>query len=220
MTTHLFPRQILAKLCIAAAVCCATGAQAAVLVYTATLTGSNASPPNSSPGTGTATVTIDTALNTMSVSVAFSGLTSPTTASHIHAPTSAPFTGTAGVATQVPSFAAFPLGVTSGTYSNLFDLLTSSTYNPAYLAANGGTPVAAEAALLSAIASGNAYLNIHTTRFPGGEITGFLVAVPEPATWMIMLLGLGAIGLLVRRREGTVSGQRDLSDDWEALPAE
>jgi len=31
-------------------------------------------------------------------------------------------------------------------------------------------------------------------------IRGFLVAVPEPATWAMMLLGFGAIGLAFRRR--------------------
>ncbi|MEA3078990.1 MAG: hypothetical protein QOF05_398, partial [Sphingomonadales bacterium] len=87
-----------------------------------------------------------------------------------------------------------------------FDLLSASTYNPAYVTANGGTPASAEAALLSAIASGRSYLNIHTTSFPGGEIRGFLVAVvPEPATWMMMLLGFGAIGLAVRRRQTSLA---------------
>jgi hypothetical protein len=147
-----------------------------------------------------ATVTIDDVANTMLVEVTFSGLSGTTTASHIHAPTAAGFTGTAGVATQTPTFAGFPLGVTSGTYSNLFDLLTASTYNGSFVTANGGTAAGAESALLSAIGSGRAYLNIHTTAFPGGEIRGFLVAVPEPATWAMMLLGFGAIGLAFRRR--------------------
>jgi hypothetical protein len=185
---------------VAAALACASAAQAATTVYTATLSGPAESPPNASAGTGTSTVTIDDVANTMLVEVNFSGLTGTTTASHIHATTALGFTGTAGVATQVPTFSGFPLGVTSGTYSNLFDLLTAATYNPSFVTANGGTAAGAESALLSAIGSGRAYLNIHTTAFPGGEIRGFLVAVPEPATWGMMLLGFGAIGLAFRRR--------------------
>lgn len=186
---------------LVAAFTCAGTAQAAVNIYTANLSGPNESPSNSSPGTGSATVTIDTTANTMTVSVTFAGLTAGTTASHIHAATASPFTGTAAVATQVPTFSGFPLGVTSGTYGpTLFDLLSTSTYNPAFITANGGTAASAEAALLAAIGSGRAYLNIHTTAFPGGEIRGFLVAVPEPATWAMMLVGLGAVGAVMRRR--------------------
>ena len=199
MTTHMMQKSVRA-IGVAAALACASAAQAATTVYTATLSGPAEAPPNASAGTGTATVTIDDVANTMLVEVNFSGLTGTTTASHIHATTASGFTGTAGVATQVPTFAGFPLGVTSGTYSNLFDLLMSSTYNPSFVTANGGTVAGAEAALLSAIGSGRSYLNIHTNVFPGGEIRGFLVAVPEPATWGMMLLGFGAMGLAFRRR--------------------
>jgi hypothetical protein len=186
---------------IAAALGCANAAGAAITVYTANLSGPNESPPNASPGTGNATVTIDDVLNTMRVQVTFTGLTSGTTASHIHAATAAPFTGTAGVATTLPTFPLFPLGVTSGTYDHLFDLLAGTTYNPAFVTANGGTPASAEAALLSAIGSGRAYLNIHTSQFQSGEIRGFLVGVPEPASWAMMLVGFGAIGAALRRRK-------------------
>jgi len=182
----------------------APAAQAAVNVYTATLSGPAESPPNASPGTGSATVTIDTVANTMRVQATFSGLTSGTTASHIHAATATPFSGTAGVATTVPNFPGFPLGVTSGTFDNTFDLLTAGSYNPAFITANGGTPASAEAALLAAISAGRAYLNIHTSNFQSGEIRGFLVAVPEPASWMMMLIGFGAVGMVVRRRKGSL----------------
>ncbi|MEP6982885.1 MAG: CHRD domain-containing protein [Sphingomicrobium sp.] len=206
MATDIIKNSVRA-LGLAAALTCANAAQAAINIYSATLTGPNESPPNASPGTGSATVTIDTVANTMLVYVTFAGLQGTTTASHIHAPTAVPFAGTAGVATTVPTFAGFPLGVTSGTYNpSAFDLLATSTYNPAYVTANGGTVTGARNALLSAIASGQSYLNIHTTSFPGGEIRGFLVAVvPEPATWMMMLLGFGAIGLAVRRRQTSVA---------------
>src|SRR5205823_14904570 len=111
-----------------------------------------------------------------------------------------PISGTAGVATTVPTFPNFPLGVTSGIYANTFNMPDLASYNPAYVTANGGTAASAEAALFAALAAGKAYLNIHTTNFPAGEIRGFLVAVPEPASWAMMLLGFGGIGVAFRRR--------------------
>jgi hypothetical protein len=51
------------------------------------------------------------------------------------------------------------------------------------------------------ILSGHAYINFHTNQFPGGEIRGTLVAVPEPGT-LALLEGIGVCGLslLTRRR--------------------
>jgi hypothetical protein len=145
------------------------------ITYTARLNGPSEFPANASPGTGLARVVFDSIAHTLDVHVTFSGLLAPTTASHIHAATALPLTGTAGVATQVPSFAGFPLGVTSGTYDHTFDTSLASTWNPAFITASGGTPAAAEAAFGAALADRKAYLNIHSTVFPGGEIRGFLV---------------------------------------------
>ena len=152
----------------------APATHAAILQYDAFLSGPNESPPNASPGTGFATVSYDNSAHTLLVDVSFSGLLGTTTASHIHAATASPGTGTAGVATTTPTFAGFPLGVTSGTYHNLLDLTLSSSYNPAYVTLVGGTVPLAEANLVAAMASGEAYLNIHSTVVPGGEIRGFL----------------------------------------------
>lgn len=176
-------------------------AQAGLITYTATLSGLNEFPVNASPGTGFATVIIDDIANTMTLQVVFSGLTGTTTASHIHCCTAVPQSGTAGVATTTPTFAGFPTGVSAGTYDNTLNLLLASSYNPAYVSANGGTPASAEAALLAGMALGKSYLNIHTSTFPGGEIRGFLVAnaVPEPGGLALLALG-GAMLLGSRRR--------------------
>jgi hypothetical protein len=179
---------------LAAALLVTSGvARGALITYTATLSGPAESPPKNSPGSGTAEVDIDVEAHTLYVHVDFADLTAGTTASHIHAPTAIPGQGTAGVATQVPTFPNFPLGVTSGTYDQTFDTSQTSTYNPTFLNANGGTAAGAEAALASSLAAGTAYLNIHTTDFPGGEIRGFLV--PEPSTGLVLL----GIALLRRR---------------------
>lgn len=79
----------------------------------------------------------------------------------------------------------FPLTVTAGEYTHTFDLGDPAVYEPAFLASFGGTAAAASAALLDAMNGNLAYLDIHTTQYPGGEIRGFVVAapIPEPATW-------------------------------------
>jgi hypothetical protein len=157
------------------------------ITYTANLNGPSEYPPNASPGTGFATVVFDSIAHILDVHVTFSGLLGTTTASHIHAATALPLTGTAGVATQVPTFAGFPLGVTSGTYDHTFDTSLASTYNPAFITAQGGTVPAAEAALGAALADRKAYLNIHSTVYPGGEIRGFLVRFPIEAVNSLLL---------------------------------
>src|SRR5262245_47615859 len=102
-------------------------------------------------GTGTVQVDWDDALNTMRVQATFSGLSGNTTAAHIHAPTASPGTGTAGVATQVPSFLLFPLGVQSGTMDQTLDMTLATSYNPSFITAHGGTVAGAEAALKLAL---------------------------------------------------------------------
>ncbi len=170
----------------------------AVISYNVTLNGANEAPPNASAGTGTATIVFNTTAHTMQVDVSFSGLTGNTTLAHIHCCTAVASTGTAGVATELPLFTGFPTGVTSGTYSHLFDMTLATNFNPAFITAHGGTVSSAELDL----ANGglNAYLNIHTSAVGPGEIRGFLVATPEPGT-LGMAVSAAIAGLALARRK-------------------
>jgi len=183
-------------------------AHGAQILTSSTLAGGNENPAVASPGTGTALVSLDTTLHQIRIAVTFSGLTTNDTAAHIHCCVAPP--ANVGVATAVPAFPGFPLGVTSGTFDQTFDTLQPTIWNPAFIAAHGGTPAGAEAALAAGLGAGQAYLNIHTTQFPGGEIRGFLAVqslpnignIPALSEWGLALLALvlAATAFVVLRR--------------------
>lgn len=185
IATRLSNTRALVAVMAAAALFTATAVHAAPINYVTTLSGPNESPPNASPGTGNATLIVDTVTHQWTMHVDFTGLLGNTTASHTHAPTTVAGTGTASVATTTPAFVGFPIGVTSGTYDHVLDMSLTSSFNAPYVTANGGTAASAEAALAAAIAAGKAYLNIHTTVVGGGEIRGFwTAAVPvKSSSW-------------------------------------
>lgn len=190
----------------------AASAQAAVITATTSLVGGNENPSNAAPGTGGAFVTLDTTTHQLRVSVTFSGLSANSSAAHIHCCTTAP--NNAGVATTAPAFPGFPLGATGGSYDQTFDTTQTTIWNSAFISANGGTPAGAEAALASGLAAGKAYLNVHTSAYPGGEIRGFLApqaasspgsSIPTLSQWGLIglvLLLAGATMVMLRRRRG------------------
>jgi hypothetical protein len=175
--------------------------------YAVRLSGANEIPANNSPATGFGVVDYSSSTHLLNINIQFSGLTGNSTMAHIHCCVQTPGTN-AGVATTVPAFAGFPLGVTSGTYNGTLDMTQASSWNPAFITANGGTPASAEAVLAAAILNGNqAYLNVHTTTFPGGEIRSFLLPetdrnVPTLSEWALGALAvlLIAIGFVILRR--------------------
>jgi len=200
---HLSPALVL----MAALMLPVPAAHAIPMTFVANLTQALEVPPTGSPATGLATVILDPTAQTIQINATFSGLTSNDTMAHIHCCLASPFLAgvNVGVATTVPAFPGFPLGVTSGTYSSaVFDLTQSLIYNTTpitgFVALQGGIPQA-EAALIAGIQNGETYFNIHTTTFPGGEerdFLGLLVPVPEPAS--LVLLGSALLGFSLTRR--------------------
>lgn len=190
------PRFMFALLLSSAAV---STAQAATFVFGGTLSGDQEVGPTGSPGTGPVRITFDDVAQTMRVEATFSGLNGNTTAAHIH---TAPPGANGGVATTVPSFPGFPLGVQAGSMDQTFNMMLASSYNPSFLnnATNMMSTAIASATLLGALRNNGAYFNIHTSAVGSGEIRANLTAIPEPATWALLIGGFGLVGSALRRR--------------------
>lgn len=159
-------------------------------------------------GSGTLSLEYDEHGRTLLINAAWSGLSGNTTNAHIHCCTTLPNAGTAGVALAetvagTAMLPDFPLGIKEGSYERLINLALATSYTATFVTASGGTAALAETRLIDNLTSGNAYFNIHTSTFPGGEIRAFVTAVPEPSTWLTMALGLGLVGAGVKRKLGT-----------------
>ena len=192
-------KRMLTHCCLAWGVLVTSFAFAHVRIYEAFMDGPSEFPPNASPGTGFVRVTVDLDLFTMRVEANFTGLVGTTTAAHIHGPIpDAPANPLASVISQTPSYPGFPIGVTSGSMDETFNMLLTTSYNgnQTFVNDNGGT-AGAFGAFVNGLDAGKMYFNIHSTTFPGGEIRGFPTFVPEPSS--IALIGLATCGVVARR---------------------
>jgi hypothetical protein len=174
-------------------------ASAVTISYVASLNGGSQVPPVTTPATGFAILTLNG--DTLSIVEAFSGLIGgAATISHLHCCT---LPGSGANPASVP-FPGFP-AATSGSYSATFNLLDPGFYtvgtpdNPGFLLLNGGTAAGAEAALIAALNSGQAYVNIHDAVYPGGEIRGNFTLTPEPGTFGLAGVILAFAALMISR---------------------
>jgi hypothetical protein len=197
-------KQVLSVLALAAAAA-GLATPAFAQTYRADLSGPGEAPPNASPGRSM--TTIDLSGTNLTVDAPFSALVAPTTVAHIHCCTAQAFSG---VVPPAVGFTDFPTGVQAGTYSHSFSLSDAAAYDPAFLAANGGTAQGAASALLAGMNAHEAYVNIHSTTYPNGEIRGFVVAapVPEPAEWALLAGGLASLFWVGRRRRWELVWQK------------
>jgi hypothetical protein len=158
-----------------------TGANADFIPLTATLTGAQETPPNSSTGTGGAAFSLDDVNRILVSAVTFQGLAGPTTSADIEDKAGSvvhPFPN------SPPALTGFPVGVTQGSFTDIWTGLT--------------------AANVTALEAGSYFINLRTSAFPNGEIRGQISssAIPEPASLMlgttavVVLLG----GTWLRRR--------------------
>jgi len=132
-----------------------------VVVATATLGAGEETPILLSGAAGTAEVAIDTTAKEFAITLRIFNIPTTTTAGHIHV-------GPKGIAG--PVVLDFP-----AIAGRLGDFVTTFRVGEAAFRANAAIGINSIDDVIQAVANGNAYVNIHTTTFPGGEIRGQLV---------------------------------------------
>jgi hypothetical protein len=143
-------------------------ANAAIFQFEAVLDGLQQVPPNATPGSGLVTVELDDSTDMVTItSGTYQDLLANAIASHIH--------GLAGPG--VNAAVLVPLTVSGGTAGTI---------------TGNGVITAAQALGME---QGLTYVNVHTQVFPGGEIRGQLLPIPEPGS--VVLLAVGTLGLLI-----------------------
>jgi hypothetical protein len=145
-----------------------------IITFTGDLKSSNENPTNTSQGTGTFTITLDTSTNLLTWDVQVNGLTTNINNGHIHGPAAAGVN--AGVilnfnpaaSSGIPGSTFSGFGTTAGRAQGSLTLTSAVVFRTD---ANGDS-------LKKWLLNGQAYVNVHTTQNPGGEVRGQVVKLP------------------------------------------
>ena len=157
---------------LAAGLLTASARPADTQVFSATLHGDNEVPPINSDGKAEFRMEV---ANSITFSLTFSGLSTPLVVAHLHF---APTKVAGGVMIFLCGGGNQPVcpAATSGTITGTIS--EANVTGPANQGIDAGDLTSA----LEAVHDGNAYANMHTTKFPGGEIRGQVFAVGEVDT--------------------------------------
>jgi hypothetical protein len=140
----------LAALATAALIVGAAAARADVLNFQADLTGGREVPPNASPATGHLEATLDTSTNTLTWTCVYSGLSAGPIGAHFHGPVSY-------------------VGATSEENAPI------QVGTPGSLASPFSGKASIDATQAQDLKIGRWYFNLHSSKFPAGEIRGPVV---------------------------------------------
>lgn len=137
-------------LSLALLLACAGGAAAETLHFATVLSGKNEKVPNNVPATGTASVTLDTVTKTATYRIEFTGLSGPVKILHIHG-----------------------LRPPSGGAPEVIMMRMDHPTSPVT-----GT-VSFTDAQIAQLKHGDLYVNVHSDKYPDGEIRGWLVPASD-----------------------------------------
>lgn len=180
----------LAPFAAAALVALSGSSFAATRTYTFNLDPMQEVPPVASFAAGSMTITIDDVLGSISYSLAAFSLEGIYDKSHIH---------------FAPAGSNGPVVYNLGANADAIGPLTIGTF---VIPNSLGITASGKGIDLTTAANINSkpweyYVNVHTTKFPDGEIRGQLAPIPEPATVALMLGGLAMVGAAARRRRSS-----------------
>jgi len=147
---------------LAAGLLTASALPADTHVFSATLLGDNEVPPINTDGKAAFSMEV---ANSITFSLTFSGLSTPLAVAHLHF---APTKVAGGVMIFLCGGGNQPVcpAATSGTITGTIS--EANVTGPVAQGINAGDLTSA----LEAVGDGNAYANMHTMKFPGGEIRG------------------------------------------------
>lgn len=207
-------RRVLGPALVVASLAIAAPAGATLLQYTATLTSSQVvdGGGSTSTATGSALVTLDDTLFTVTTDMTWSGLSGPADRAHLHF---APLGVSRSVADPNTDFFHEVLDdpartvldcnlvftdcvPPSGSSTDVLQLASDNGYGAGYAL---GLATDSFADLILALNQGDIYVDMHTELRPAGEIRGqfALATVPEPST-LALLAPLAIVLAAFRRR--------------------